>query len=393
MSSKDKTQKEKRDASIDVENQTSMGHGAKIAPLEASVTRQETTNACRRFATPIVYAVVLAFLVVAIAISVWKVTENGVVMQASCDNTECCGCGDDGHDHICGVDPFMTDQELLAAVSSYLKEDGIACVPSPEYPIGEWDVSQVQDFSGIFSKENHGQAAKVFNQDISGWHTSAATTMEKMFYGARKFNSPIGEWDVSSVTNMENMFGKAESFNQAIGEWNTSAVTSMRSMFSSALYFNQPVGSWDVSSVVDMSHMFFAAASFNRPIGEWVLSSVEDMSGMFRFALFFDNDISTWDVSSVTNTSAMFVNAYSFNQPLASWDVSAVEDIGSMFSNAASFNQDLCTWQDKLVSLIPDVTLSNLGQGTFYGTSCPSWSDPGFVAHEILGPFCHECED
>ena len=64
------------------------------------------------------------------------------------------------------------------------------------------------------------------------------------------FNQPIGNWDVSNVTDMSGMFPC--SFNQPIGNWDVSNVTDMSGMFSSCRNFNQPIGNWDVSNVTNM---------------------------------------------------------------------------------------------------------------------------------------------
>ena len=60
---------------------------------------------------------------------------------------------------------------------------------------------------------------------ISSWDTSEVTDMSQLFkYGldsiaffAKSFNHPIGDWDVSNVNNMSEMFFCAEAFNQPIG--------------------------------------------------------------------------------------------------------------------------------------------------------------------------------
>ncbi len=62
------------------------------------------------------------------------------------------------------------------------------------------------------------------------------------------------------------------------------------------------------------------------------LSSVTDMSHMFYKACDLNSDIGAWDVSNVTNMSGMFSGAASFNQNLNAWDVSSVTDMSSMFA-------------------------------------------------------------
>ena len=43
-----------------------------------------------------------------------------------------------------------------------------------------------------------------------------------MFEGAASFNQPIGNWDVSNCEDFYNMFEGATSFNQPIGDWDVS---------------------------------------------------------------------------------------------------------------------------------------------------------------------------
>jgi surface protein len=49
-----------------------------------------------------------------------------------------------------------------------------------------------------------------------------------MFFSATNaFNQPIGEWNVGNVTDMSGMFYDARAFNQPIGEWNVGNVSDM----------------------------------------------------------------------------------------------------------------------------------------------------------------------
>jgi surface protein len=60
-----------------------------------------------------------------------------------------------------------------------------------------------------------------------------------MFYNASSFNQPLSGWDVSSATTMNSMFYKATSFNQDLSLWDVSSVTDMsRMMFEGAAAFN-----------------------------------------------------------------------------------------------------------------------------------------------------------
>ena len=70
-----------------------------------------------------------------------------------------------------------------------------------------------------------------------------------MFQGVDSFNQPIGNWDVSNVKSFSGMFSRAKSFNQPIGNWDVSNVADMSEMFENSI-FNQPLGNWNVSNVM-----------------------------------------------------------------------------------------------------------------------------------------------
>jgi surface protein len=201
--------------------------------------------------------------------------------------------------------------------------------------IGNWDVSKGQDFGEMF------QSAANFNNggspSISGWTTSAATSMISMFLAANSFNQPIGSWDVSNVQNMSDMFRTNTIFNQPLGNWNVSSVTNMHGMFegdnTNETVFNKDIGSWDVSNVTDMSNMFDHTSSGSPPLGAFNNGGSPSISG--------------WTVSAVTNMSSMFRNT-PFDQPIGAWDVSNVTNMSNMFDlssmSTANYNDVLTGW-------------------------------------------------
>eukprot|EP00978_Attheya_sp_CCMP212_P047982 scaffold457021_cov67-Attheya_sp.AAC.1 len=117
---------------------------------------------------------------------------------------------------------FETREELREAIKKYVKYNR---VDSEEFartygwPIGRWDVSNIEDFSWLF----HGM--ELFSENISSWDVSHATNMASMFHRATSFNQDISSWNTSNVTHMGSMFCYATSFNQDISSWNTSNVT------------------------------------------------------------------------------------------------------------------------------------------------------------------------
>lgn len=135
------------------------------------------------------------------------------------------------------------------------------------YNLTRLDVSQVTDFSGLFTYQ------ELFNQDIGNWNVSNGTNFSGMFSHAESFNQPIGNWNVSNGTNFSWMFAFTSSFNQPIGDWNVSSGIDFSYMFSFTKSFNQPLGNWDVSNGINFSTMFDYSLAFNQIIiSNWNLS-------------------------------------------------------------------------------------------------------------------------
>ena len=237
-----------------------------------------------------------------------------------------------------------------------------------DYPanIGDWDVSNVTDFSSMFRGSSHlgNPVLNNFNKDISSWDVSNATDMNSMFLRAPAFNQDIGNWDVSNVTNMRFMFLQAYAFNQDISSWDVSSVTDMRNMFSGYYHrphpeysFNQDIGSWDVSNVTDMRNMFRGCDNFNQDIGSWDTSSVTSMFGMFTNNTSFDQDISSWDFSSLNYPSGG-----------ANWGLREFFTDGSNQNaglSTANYDLLLIRWASQASSMPINMTYVYMGTSTY----------------------------
>ena len=68
---------------------------------------------------------------------------------------------------------------------------------------------------------------------------------------AKSFNQPIGDWDVSNVTNMSGMFYQTK-FNNDISQWDVSNVRDMSSMFQWSK-FNQDISRWNINNKCDIN--------------------------------------------------------------------------------------------------------------------------------------------
>ncbi|MGH1388036.1 BspA family leucine-rich repeat surface protein [Kordia sp.] len=144
------------------------------------------------------------------------------------------------------------------------------------------------------------------------WDVSTITDMISLF-AASSFNINISGWNVSNVEDMSGMFQANTHFNQPIEAWDVGNVREMGSMFNGATAFNQTVNGWDVSNVQDMYAMFKSASSFNQFLGDWNVSSVKDMSDMFKDATAFNQNLGTWDISSLTIADGDLGAARMFN--------------------------------------------------------------------------------
>jgi len=124
---------------------------------------------------------------------------------------------------------FQSNDELIDAVEKYVShnslDDAEELAKTYGYPIGQWDVSKVTDFSYIFDNEH------TFNEKIGSWDVSNACTMKCMFRGAQKFNQELSLWNTSNVTDMRWMFAGARSFNRNLFDCDIFSVANCAGMF------------------------------------------------------------------------------------------------------------------------------------------------------------------
>eukprot|EP00588_Corethron_pennatum_P015335 CAMPEP_0194280134 /NCGR_PEP_ID=MMETSP0169-20130528/15928_1 /TAXON_ID=218684 /ORGANISM="Corethron pennatum, Strain L29A3" /LENGTH=319 /DNA_ID=CAMNT_0039024739 /DNA_START=209 /DNA_END=1168 /DNA_ORIENTATION=+ len=143
-------------------------------------------------------------------------------------------------------------------------------------PIGGWPICRLKYLNDAFNGWTS------FDEDLSGWDTSDALSMEWMFYQANSFNGDVSTWDVSQVRLMVAMFHEATSFNGDIGGWDTSNSWTMEWMFCKAASFNRNLSAWDLGKVTSISFMFSQAPAFNQCL-EWsVDETTTDMWFVFR---------------------------------------------------------------------------------------------------------------
>ncbi|GAX22203.1 hypothetical protein FisN_19Lh267 [Fistulifera solaris] len=244
-----------------------------------------------------------------------------------------------------GFKCFLTTPELRDAVDAYLVDPSEGSAVAQEYgwPIGEWCVRNIADFSYLFDS-NRNPAVVTFNEDLTGWVTTCARDMSYMFAGASEFNGDVTKFQTGRVLTMAGMFEDAKSFNGNLG-------------------------SWDVFNVQNFQRMFGGAESFEG------------------------NGLEDWDTRCAEDISYMFYTAFSFNADLSAWEVSNIRDFHFAFDDAKVFSQNLCPWTESITNLEPKDAVA-----MFTGTSCPEAVElEPVLDEEAIGEpltvFCFNCTE
>jgi Mycoplasma protein of unknown function, DUF285 len=110
---------------------------------------------------------------------------------------------------IQAVDEYHTVPPPLPR-SGRRRHRGAGCLPPPQYRrMSKWDVSRVDDFSGVFDQTRNDQMWQhVRYEDLSGWDVSSGTNFSYMFRGCNTFRggTVLSRWNVARGTNFKGMF-------------------------------------------------------------------------------------------------------------------------------------------------------------------------------------------
>ena len=222
--------------------------------------------------------------------------------------------------------------------------------------------SQGRDMSNMFYS-----CSGLTSLDLSGFDTSAVTSMGEMFNGCKGLTSlDLSAFDTSAVTSMVSMFCDCRSLTSLdLSSFDTSAVTSMASMFFGCSSLTSlDVTGLDTSAVTDMSSMFSGCSSLTSlDVTGLDTSAVTNMVYMFRDCSGLTSlDLSGFNTSAVTIMGEMFSGCSSLTSlDLSGFDTSAVTYMGNIFSGCSG-----------LTSLIlgpnffktPNVTMVNFSYST-----------------------------
>jgi len=173
--------------------------------------------------------------------------------------------------------------------------------------LSKWNVANVRDVYGMFANTKVAVPAYKFSSkahDLSNIKTISCAkgqgVTRKELVKMIRAGEDITKVCTSNIKNMSWLFASLDyPFNQDISSWDTSSATTMKGMFSHAGEFNQDISGWDLSHVKDISFMFSHAKKFNQDIGKWNTKSLEKMNHFLGHAPAFNHDISMWNIDKV----------------------------------------------------------------------------------------------
>ncbi|KAF2507137.1 BspA family leucine-rich repeat surface protein [Flavobacterium zhairuonense] len=259
--------------------------------------------------------------------------------------------------------------------------------------LGNWNVSNVLDFTNMFNAAPSGAFNNGGSSSINNWNinTSGGVLMTNMFNNQTSFNQSLGNWNMTGVTAIDGMFNGCSSFNQDLSNWERvdstlANVTTMAATFQGCSVYNKSMNSWNVSGVssfsaflrnaslwnnglgagvsgimtwnlstsiiVNLNQMFQNCQNFNQIVGGWNTNKVANMTDLFSGCTRFNNGMTsaavgpmTWDLSNCASTARMFQAASAFNQDITSWNMTTVNNTNGMFTTAKVFNQAISNWE------------------------------------------------
>ena len=193
---------------------------------------------------------------------------------------------------------FKDRSELIEAINLYFIDTLNHTQIKYKYgDISLWDVSNITDFSELFSK------------DCEQINNSNFTSEQRKKYICEKFNSDISDWDVSNSVNMRNMFNNCVEFNCDLNRWDTSKVQNMNGMFFNCKKFNKNLNYWNVNNVINMEWMFAFCENFNRNLNSWNLNNVKYISYIFYDCRNLNQELN-WDLKHINNDNKKGFFAY-----------------------------------------------------------------------------------
>lgn len=294
---------------------------------------------------------------------------------------------------MASIQCFSSNDELQRAVLAYV-QPGVASDPNSDialtygWPINNWCVSRVKDFSRVFMPPSNDDTGTLFNETIADWDMSNATNLSSMFEGAFAFDQDISSWNLQNAISMDRMFIGAYAFDRNLCEWShvlpvnvevnvtdmfvdTSCPDPSDPSFISGKGFAGPfcyecttgktpttmpyptlepsAESFDTEAPTSSSNneeCFRTRLDLELALTNYLQDNSSDSSVAAQYGWPIDN----WCVSNITDFSRLFspinnLDKATFNEDISSWDMSGAITVEGMFEGNTFFNRDVSPWK------------------------------------------------
>lgn len=213
--------------------------------------------------------------------------------------------------------------------------------------IGEIDVSEITDFSGVFDGCQRNDWNQLALWDIQIVSNSAGKSriiqMDAMFRNSNIDDTArFGNWLNPKLTAAYMVLHNIESISDVWAHWTHDPsflvyrskvpFITAHGMFEGCKSFTgvgTGIENWDMSCLTQANYMFAGCSKFNADISGWNLGKMQELNQLM----------------------SMFEGCSEFNQPLTTWCLSGLSTsyfLNDMFKGCSKFNQDIQEIRNKL---------------------------------------------
>jgi|TARA_A100000171_G_scaffold39027_1_gene38549 surface protein len=277
--------------------------------------------------------------------------------------------------------PIISGNTLRDVFSSYQGPSGSTFEIAN---LNNWDVSNVEEFRGIFNVSAGGGYTSPIG-DVSSWDMSNAVNISAMFNNS-DFVGDVSNWNTSNVTNMAACFSNTPG-NPDLSNWDISNVTGngLDALFDGCQNFigGTWLNNWVFNAGLNTLQRLFTNTQMNTPLDNWgsYTGNINSFYALFQNNTQFNQDISGWDISGTYNTGSgpygvldMFSGTSSFDQDLSAWDMQATSCIARFMGNGLSFDPEIspAKYDNMLVAFGARIPYTNAKNSSWCGSQV--WS-------------------
>ena len=269
-----------------------------------------------------------------------------------------------------------------------------------------WDTSAVTTMASAFS----GCAVLETIEGIDGWNVSVVTTMASAFQNCAALRTlDLSKWEPNALTNISSAFNGCATLDKLDCSWEnfggTSNVTTASAFAGCSSMTDLDISGWSVkgAAIGNLQNMFTGMTSLkNLKAANWKnvlaargnmftnlagsletldVSNWTDAAAPTTLANMFSGltklktlDASGWNTAKVTNMSNAFLNCRSLTDlTLTGWDTSAVTNMASAFQNCRALNKIPDEFLSKKVLGATGATYAFFGCESITGLDLSEW--------------------